>query len=89
MSEGIPERRLLNQCIDRARHHKPADVVEWLGAVQAQEYEPAKWGLGLRMAEAVEADIERAFVAFSRSRNSGSSAKCLRRRARIFFLFAA
>ncbi len=61
MIEAIPERRLLNQCIDRARHRKPADVVEWLGAVQAQEYEPAKWGLGLRMADGADADIERAF----------------------------
>ena len=61
MGEGIPERRLLNQCIDRARHRTPAEVVAWLGAVQAQEYEPAKWGLGLRMANAVDADVERAF----------------------------
>ena len=61
MIAAIPDRRLLNQCIDRARHRKPADVVEWLGAVQAQEYEPAKWGLGLRMADTVDADIERAF----------------------------
>jgi hypothetical protein len=61
MREGIAERRLLNQCIDRARHRKPADVVEWLGAVQAQEYEPAKWALGLRMANATDAQIERAF----------------------------
>ena len=61
MTEPIPERRLLNQCIDRARHRKAADIVEWLGAVQAQEYEPAKWGLGLRLADAADADIERAF----------------------------
>lgn len=61
MSEGIPERRLLNQCIDRPRHRTPAKVVEWLGAVQAQEYGPAKWALGLRMANGVDADIERAF----------------------------
>src|SRR4029453_4212071 len=61
MGEGIPERRLVNQGIDRARHRKAAGVVEWLGAVQAQEYEPAKWGLGLRMAGAVDATVERAF----------------------------
>jgi hypothetical protein len=61
MTDGIPERRLVNQGIDRIRHRKATDVVEWLGAVQAQEYEPAKWALGLRMAGATEADIERAF----------------------------
>jgi len=26
----------------------PADIVRWFGAVQAQEYGPAKWALGLR-----------------------------------------
>jgi Winged helix DNA-binding domain len=61
MIEAIAERRLLNQGIDRLRHRQAADVVEWLGAVQAQEYEPAKWALGLRMASAADADIERAF----------------------------
>jgi hypothetical protein len=61
MLEAIPERRLLNQGIDRIRHRQAADVVEWLGAVQAQEYEPAKWALGLRMADGADADIERAF----------------------------
>ena len=35
-------------------------MVEWLGAVQAQEYEPAKWALGLRMREGAEADVQRA-----------------------------
>ena len=35
--QGLPGRR------------RPADVVTWLGAVQAQEYAPASWGLALRM----------------------------------------
>jgi DNA glycosylase AlkZ-like len=61
MSAAIAAGRLVNQGIDRVRHRKAADVVEWLGAVQAQEYEPAKWGLGLRMTDAADADIERAF----------------------------
>jgi hypothetical protein len=61
MSAAIAAGRLVNQCIDRTRHRRAPDVVEWLGAVQAQEYEPAKWGLGLRLADAVDADIERAF----------------------------
>jgi hypothetical protein len=61
MIEAIPGRRLLNQCIDRARHRTPGDVVEWLGAVQAQEYEPAKWALGLRLADGADLDVERAF----------------------------
>jgi hypothetical protein len=41
---------------------RPAEVVAWYGAVQAQEYEPAKWALALRMPDgSVDADVERAF----------------------------
>ncbi len=58
----IVERRLRNQFLTRAGLRRPADVVEWFGAVQAQEYEPAKWALGLRMQDGtVDAEIERAF----------------------------
>jgi hypothetical protein len=61
--DAIAERRLRNQAITRAGLRRPADVVAWFGAVQAQEFEAAKWALGLRMQDgAVEADIERAFT---------------------------
>jgi hypothetical protein len=57
----IPGRRLVNQRIAGAGHRRAADVVSWCGAMQAQEYEPAKWGVGLRMGDgAVDADVERA-----------------------------
>jgi hypothetical protein len=55
----------------RRRHHhqrlagdplaRAADVVDWLGAVQAQEYAEAKWSLGMRMAGGDDADVEAAF----------------------------
>jgi hypothetical protein len=62
MNAGIARRRLLNQCITRPRQRRASDVVAWLGAVQAQEYEPAKWALGLRMRDgAADGEIERAF----------------------------
>ena len=55
-------RRLRNQAITGVGRRKPADVVASSGAVQAQEYEPAKWGLGLRMQDGTtDAQIERAF----------------------------
>jgi hypothetical protein len=54
--------RLHNQHIARAGFEKPADVVAWLGAVQAQDYLGALWAVGLRMRNAVEADIERALA---------------------------
>jgi hypothetical protein len=58
----IVEARLRNQYISREGHRRPEDVVAWFGAVQAQEYEPAKWGLGLRMRDGtVNSDVEAAF----------------------------
>ena len=41
----------------------PADVVSWLGAVQAQEYGDAKWALALRTRRISDEDIEQAFTA--------------------------
>jgi len=38
-------------------------VVDWLVAVQAQDYFGAKWALGLRLQDAHDADIDRAFDA--------------------------
>lgn len=62
MNSAIAEQRLHSQYITRARRRRPADVVAWLGAVQAQEYPFARWGLALRMPEGTtDADIERAF----------------------------
>jgi hypothetical protein len=62
MAAPIASRRLLNQCLTGAARRTAADVVAWCGAVQAQEYEPAKWGLGLRMRDGTtDAQIERAF----------------------------
>ena len=40
---------------------RPQDVVTWFGAMQAQEYEPAKWAVGLRMADGTaNAKVQRA-----------------------------
>ena len=62
MPSAIATERLHNQLITSAGLRRPEDVVKWLGAVQAQEYEPARWALGLRMRDdAVERDVERAF----------------------------
>lgn len=56
----IANRRLRNQRITAATLKTPADVVSWLGAVQAQDYAAAKWALGLRMQRATDADVDRA-----------------------------
>jgi hypothetical protein len=54
-------RRLRNQKLSRSDVRKPAEVVAWLGAVQAQDYSGAKWALGLRTKGVTDADVEEAF----------------------------
>ena len=61
-SDPISTRRLRNQRISRTGFAAPEQVVDWLGAMQAQEYEPATWALALRMkGSPVRTDIEAAF----------------------------
>jgi hypothetical protein len=61
MKQSILSRRLANQRIDGPGCRTPEDVVAWSGAVQAQEFDPARWGIGLRMrAGATDADVARA-----------------------------
>jgi len=61
MNSTIADRRLRNQRIAGKAHRHPEDVVAWLGAVQAQEYPAARWGLALRMKNGTtDTEIERA-----------------------------
>ena len=57
----VARARLQNQHLSRPAFTRPADVVRWLGAVQAQDFPGAKWALALRMRSATDAAIERAF----------------------------
>ena len=41
--------RLLNQQLICPQFSSPLDVVEWMGAVQAQEYRMMRWAVGMRM----------------------------------------
>ncbi len=58
----IAHQRLHNQLITQRTFEKPGDVVEWLGAVQAQDYAAAKWAVGLRLQGVTSDDIEQAFA---------------------------
>jgi hypothetical protein len=50
-----------NQHLTTRGLRRPQDVVTWFGAMQAQEYEPAKWAVGLRMADGTaNATVQRA-----------------------------
>jgi hypothetical protein len=58
----IPGRRLRNQHVTRAVFRRPADLVGWFGAMQAQEFEVAKWAIGLRLQDgSSDTQVARAF----------------------------
>ena len=57
----LVSQRLQNQRLSAPEFRKPVDVVRWFGAVQAQDFEAAKWALALRMQSATNAAIEEAF----------------------------
>jgi len=60
---AITRRRLASQQIAHPRFTTPADLVRWMGAVQAQDYAGSRWALGLRLPSAVESDVEAAVAA--------------------------
>lgn len=46
--EAVIERRLLSTRLSGEPLPDPTSVVRWFGAMQAQEYEPAQWSIGMR-----------------------------------------
>jgi hypothetical protein len=60
---SIASQRLTNQHIAAAVLERPAEVVAWLGAIQAQDYPGGLWAVGLRTRNGTEADVERAIAA--------------------------
>lgn len=55
--------RLRNQRLTHTTFRRAHDVVSWLGAVQAQDFAGATWGLALRARDLTAASIEREFAA--------------------------
>ena len=60
-SNALLSERLRNQHLTRPDRQKPAHVVAWLGAMQAQDFPAAKWAVGLRSPGCNSQDIEEAF----------------------------
>lgn len=65
-SAGVPTtlhevslHRLHNQQLSHHAFRRPEQVVEWMLAVQGQEYDPGKWAIGLRTPRSDAKDIER------------------------------
>lgn len=51
--------RLASQQLLQPTFEKPEDLVNWMGAVQAQDYTMAKWALGVRLNGATLSDVEK------------------------------
>ena len=58
----IAQQRLHNERLIGPPFPKPEDVVQWLGAVQAQDYAGAKWAIGQRVKNCLDAAVEQAYV---------------------------
>jgi Winged helix DNA-binding domain len=61
-SATMGPQRLARQRLTANHLATPAEVVSWFGAAQSQEYLGAIWSLGMRMVNATDVDIERAFA---------------------------
>jgi Winged helix DNA-binding domain len=59
----LAQQRQHNQQLTQHKFAKPAEVVQWLGAVQAQDYAGAKWAVAQRTPSTTDAVIEQAFSA--------------------------
>ena len=56
----IEEVRVYSQQLSEAVFDKPGELVHWMGAVQAQHYQMAKWAVGLRLKSATLQTVEEA-----------------------------
>jgi hypothetical protein len=61
MAATIANRRLNNSRLVGAPFENPQDAVQWLGAVQSQDFAGAKWAIGQRTRDVTRADIDRLF----------------------------
>ncbi len=57
---SIPHIRLANQQLIQTRLKTPKEIVSWMGAMQAQDYNMAKWAIGTRLPNSTNKQIEAA-----------------------------
>lgn len=62
-SKELIRLRQLNQRIDFSDFTTAAELVNWMGCIQAQDYAGAKWAIGNRIKETPEAEVDREFNA--------------------------
>lgn len=54
--------RMTNQLISAGKRKKPEEVVQWMGAMQAQEEAQSRWAIGCRMIQATNDVVEKAIA---------------------------
>lgn len=59
-SSTIGLQRLINQRISHHKFSTPAEVVRWMGAMQAQDYKQSLWAVGSRLQSGTVTDVEAA-----------------------------
>src|SRR5690349_12538468 len=58
----IVQQRLHNQHLLGAPFARPEQVVQWFGAVQAQEYPGATWGIAQRLDNPTQVTLDQAYA---------------------------
>lgn len=61
-NRDILELRLHNQLLINPRFKTPAEIVCWMGAMQAQDYPGAKWAISQRSSGLTETDVDQALA---------------------------
>ena len=54
--------RTLSQQLTKPMFTTPRELVSWMGAIQAQDYNMSKWAVGVRLASATIIDVENALA---------------------------
>ena len=61
--KNIANTHLISQQIAATKFSAASEIVEWMGAMQAQDFNMAKWAIGLRLKNATEQKIDSAIDA--------------------------
>ncbi len=56
----ITDIRTVNHQLEKPKFKNPKDVVTWMGAIQGQDYNMAKWAVGIRLKNGRLSDVEEA-----------------------------
>src|SRR5579863_3012345 len=61
MNFDIVRCRMVSQQLTHKKFSNPVDVVDWFGAIQAQDFAAAKWAIALRTKNQTDEKIEKLF----------------------------